>query len=178
MRRRGFTLVEALVAAGLMTIIFAGAYQLQSTSERAFERISKDLEVQARWAPVQERLVRDLRRARSFRTPGGEPSNVVMIRTAKAGAPEEELRFEPGGRVVRVVGQAVTVLGKDLPLDELVFEALRDSPTALDARLLSIRARLTWTDATRRTSTLSMQTRVMARNAPLSALQFEEEVVE
>lgn len=177
MRRRGFTLVEALVAAGLTTIIFAGAWQMSTASERAFERISKDLEVQARWAPVQERLVRDLRRARGFRTPGGEPAPVVMVKPGRSGAPEEELRFEPGGRIVRVAAGVTTVFGRDLPLEDLTFEALADRPGS-DARLLAIRARLAWTDATGRASTLSMQTRVMARNAPLGVLQLEEESVE
>lgn len=154
------TLIEALVAAGLATVVFAGAWQLTSSGERAFERISKDLEVQARWAPVQERLVRDLRRARGFRTKNGEAGPAVLVKT---GPLEEELRFE-AGRIVR----GTTVIAKDLPLADLSFQAL-------EPRLLAIRARLAWTDATGRSSTLETRTRVMARNAPLGALQLEDE---
>lgn len=178
MKRGGFTLAEVLVATGLVAIVMSGIWQLASSSERAFERISKDLEVQARWAPVQERLVRELRRARGFRTPGGEPAPVVMVKPGQPGAPAEELRFEPGGRIVRVSGDRTIVIAKDLPLEDLTFEALRDAPGEGDARLLAIRARLAWTDATGRSSTLHMQTCVMARNAPLGALQLEEETVE
>lgn len=155
------TLVEALVAAGLATVVFAGAWQLSSSGERAFERISKDLEVQARWAPVQERLVRELRRARGFRTPGDLAAPVVIV---KKGSTEEELKFEPGGRIVR----GSVELAKDLPLEDLSFQAI-------EPRLLVIRARLGWTDATGRSSSLVTQTRVMARNAPLGALQLEDE---
>lgn len=155
------TLVEALVAAGLATVVFAGTWQLYSSGERAFERISKDLEVQARWAPVQERLVRELRRARGFRTPGDLAAPVVIV---KKGSTEEELRFETGGRIVR----GTVELARDLPLEDLSFQAI-------EPRLLEIRARLAWVDATGRSSSLVTRTRVMARNAPLGALQLEDE---
>ena len=164
------------MAAGLTTVVLAGAWQMSSSGERAFERISKDLEVEARWAPVQERLVRDLRRARAFRTPGGGASPVLLVTPGRAGAAEEELRFT-AGRIVRVAGPVTTVVAGNLPIEDLSFEALHEGPGAA-ARLLVIRARLAWTDATGRSSTLATQTRVMARNAPLGALQLEEEVAE
>lgn len=170
MSRRAFTLPEALVALSLVTILATGVFQLRSQSTRAFERISKDVEVQTRWAVVQERLVRELRTATAFRTPKGEPGPVVVVRTGRGTASREyEVRFERGGLVTRVEGERTDKVAAALPLADLTFEAVTP-------RLLSMRAKLAWTDATQRAGSLVMQTRVMARNAPLGALEPLEEV--
>jgi prepilin-type N-terminal cleavage/methylation domain-containing protein len=178
MSRRAFSIIEVLVALSLTTVLLTGVYQLQLGGERAFERISREVQIQTRYATLQEKLVRELRRAIDFSTPGHAPGPMLSYRVATERTTEtREIRFQPGGLISRVEGGETFPLGRDSSLQELEFEPEYPTAQATTSRLLKIRIAVAWLDAAGRSGSLTLYSRVFARGAPLAALKvFQEDV--
>ncbi|GIV20895.1 MAG: hypothetical protein KatS3mg023_2646 [Armatimonadota bacterium] len=96
--RRAVTLVELLVASGIMVILLMALMPLLSTSTRAWQRNSTDVAVTMDATLAMRRIVSELRRARSVSVNGSQTQVTYVLPSGADGSfglSYETLKWHP-----------------------------------------------------------------------------------
>ncbi len=104
--RRAVTLVELLVASGIMVILLMALMPLLSTSTRAWQRNSTDVMVTMDATLAVRRIVGELRRARSVSVNGSQTQVTYVLPSGASGSiglSYETLKWHPAEGTVDTV---------------------------------------------------------------------------
>jgi hypothetical protein len=173
--RRAFSLVEMVCACGLSLVLLGLAVGAWSAAGKSVEGLSREVDRQARFALVHERMVRRLRRSCGFATPENRPGRIVLYRT-DWGSPALDGAFElrSSGELVQKEAGREMALGKNVGLRSLEFSVEPDPQGVAEPRLLSIRAWLT-PESGRPGTVPELITRVYARGGSPGILHDQTE---
>lgn len=146
-RRRGFTLVEALVAAVILALALASLYQLQSSLRRQGQQVEQGAQLMQTAALVQEVLAWDMLRALPLQALGERPvargvatsATTVPVYAGYDGTASDALRFLPVA--YRWDDEAKVLYRGETPLVRHGLEAARfrwsvTRPTSLEVLLV------------------------------------------
>jgi prepilin-type N-terminal cleavage/methylation domain-containing protein len=146
-RRRGLTLVEALVASVILALALASLYQLQRSMRRQGQQVEQGAQLMQTAALVQEVLAWDMLRALPLQALGERPvargvaseATTIPVYAAYDGTAEDALRFLPV--VYRWDDEAKVLYRGDAPLVRGGLAAVRfrwsaQRPTTLEVLLV------------------------------------------
>lgn len=96
-RRRGFTLLETMVASGIFSMIFLGGYTMLSTASMSLDRNTAQSDADITAVLAMQQIIADLREAKSFQiqTPGPSTGSRLVITYPMVDADGTYDRFTP-----------------------------------------------------------------------------------
>lgn len=79
MGKRGFTVLEVMVAAGAFSMVFVGGYTMLNTASSSFDRNRAQSDADVDAVMAMQHIINDLREAKSFTIENGGPNGRITI---------------------------------------------------------------------------------------------------